>query len=237
MAQGTTDTWAGARDYIASDALSKVGAIGPGVDASGPMLTHAVRRLDGIAKELDAEGQYLWRISRLTTTTTAATATVTISALAFAIDAPVRYTKAGETEAITLEPMTRDEYMALPDRTDQSDTPSRYYVEKTLSSGREALAMYLWPVPADSSDTVEYAAALRSKDFNTGATNPDFPSSWTNCLTYRLAADLAPDYGQIQSVRTFMELFEAQKERLIGADNERQGITFVPFGGGFYGNY
>lgn len=235
MAQGSTDTWAASRDQIVSDALAKLGAIGPGDEATGKMLTHGARRLDGIVKELDAEGQFLWRISRLTTTTTASQATVTISALAFAIDDPVRYTKSGATSATVLTPMTRDEYMALPDRTIEASVPSRYYVEKTLSSGREALAMYLYPEPKSANDTVEYAAALRAKDHNTGAINPDFPSSWMNALTYRLAADLAPDYGQIGAVKVFMGLFEAQKERLINSDNERQPTFFVPFGFGSYG--
>lgn len=237
MAQGTTDTWAATRDEIISDALANVGAIGPGEDADGAKRTHGARLLDGLVKEIDADGQFLWRLSRLTTTTTASTATVTISALAFDIDEPIRYTKNGATTGIPLTPMTRDEYMALPDRTITSSQPSRFYIEKSISSGRTAIALYLYPVPSASSDTVEYAAALRSKDFNTGATNPDFPSSWVNCLKWGLSALLAPSYAQAPLIAVFQPMFEQAKQRLINADNEKQGITFVPFGsyGGSYG--
>jgi len=231
MAVGTTDTFQSTRDEIISDALSKLGVIGPGEDASGPPRTHAARRLDAIVKELDAEGQFLWRMSRLTTTTTASTATVTISALAMDIDEPIRFTKSGATTGVPLHPMTRDEYMAIPDRTSEASTPTRYFIEKSLSSGRAVIALYLWPEPSDTGDTVEYAAALRAKDFNTGATNPDFPAGWTRCLGYGLAADLAPDYKQWQQAGLFLKQFEVLKDKLLQADNEKQGLILVPFGG------
>ena len=231
MAVGTTDTWQSTRDEIIADALSKVGAIGPGEEAGGRVRTHAARRLDAIVKELDAEGQFLWRVSRLTTTTSASTATVTISALAMDIDEPIRYTKSGATAGRPLLPMTRDEYMALPDRTITADVPTNYFIEKALTNGRALITLYLYPEPEDASDTVEYAAFLRAKDFNTGATHPDFPSSWTRCLGFMLAADLAPDYGQIGMVRTFQSIYEPLLDKLLGADNEKQGLTMIAFGG------
>lgn len=233
MAVGTTDTFVSTRDEIIADALSKLGVIGPGEEAIGPSRTHAARRLDAIVKELDADGQFLWRMSRLTTATTASTATVTVSALAMDIDEPIRFTKAGATTGVPLLPMSRDEYMELPDRTIEAEVPSRYYLEKALTGGRALISLYLYPEPSDTGDTVEYAAALRAKDFNAGDTSPDFPSSWTRCLGFMLAADLAPDYKQAGMVRTFQSIYEPLKERLLGADNEKQGLTFVPFSGGY----
>lgn len=236
MAVGTTDTFVGTRDEIISDALANVGAIGPGVDAVGVMRTHAARLLDGLVKELDVEGQFLWRTSRLTTTTLASTATVTISALALDIDEPISYLKSGTTTRVPLMAMSRDDYMSLPDRTTTATTPARYYVEKSLSGGRTAIALYLYPVPNATGDTVEYAASLRAKDFNTGATNPDFPSSWTNCLKMGLSALLAPVYNQAQLVTVFQPLYETAKIKLLSADNEKQGVVWVPFGG-YGGSY
>lgn len=231
MAVGTTDTWAASRDDIINRALANVGAVGPGVDAAGIIRTDAAARLDSIVKELDAEGAFLWRTTRLTVATTASQGYVTLSATAFDVDEPVSFLKAGGTARVPLTPMSADEYMALPDRTVEAETPSRYYIEKALSSGRTALTMYLYPEPSDTGDTVEYRAQVRAKDFNTGATNPDFPSGWHNALVNRLSADLAPSYGQAALVRTFMQLWEDQKARLLGSDNEKQGIQFVPFGG------
>lgn len=230
MAVGTTDTWSASRDDIVSRALANLGAIGPGESATGNMRTDAAARLDAIAKELDAEGDFLWRVARLTFATIASTAGYALNATAFDVDEPVSYLKAGGTSRVPLTAMGSDDYRALPDRTTTSSTPARYTVEKTLSGGREALTMYLYPVPSATGDTVEYRAAVRAKDFNTGASTPDFPSSWTSCLTNRLSADLAPSYGQGMAVRTFMDLYREQLEKLLGADNEKQGLVFVPFG-------
>jgi hypothetical protein len=231
MAQGTTDTFAASCEEICSDALANVGVIGPGDTASGKPLTFAKRHLDDLVKSIDADGQFLWRLTRLTTTTTASTAAVTISALAVDVDEPIRFTKSGATTGVPLTPMSRDEYMALPDRTITSDTPSRYYVERSLSGGRVSLALYLYPEPEDTGDTVEYAAFLRAKDFNTVATNADFPSAWNSCLKWGLTALIAPSFNQAQLAGQFLKMYEAEKTRLLGADNEKQGIVFVPFGG------
>lgn len=236
MSVGTTDTWASSRDDIINDALANVGAVGPGVSAVGPMRDHAARALDRIVKAIDGEGQFLWRMSRLTTSSVASQASYTLSALAFDVDEPVSYMANGGTTRVPLAAISRDEYMAKPDRTSTSSTPSNYYIEKTLSSGRTALTMYLYPTPSGSGDTIEYVAALRAKDFNTGATNPDFPSAWHKALVYGLTAELAPSYGQPDLMVTFGQLFEAEKGRQINNDTEKLGITFVPFGG-WTGNY
>lgn len=235
MAIGTTDTFVSTCEEICSRALANLGAVGPGETASGPMMSDAKARLNALVKSIDADGQMLWRMSRLTTTTTASVATVTVSALAIDIDEPIRYTKSGETAGVPLKPMTRDEYMAAPDRTTTASVPSQYYVRKTLSGGRTAITLYLYPTPADSSDTVEYAAFLRGKDFETGATNPDFPSSWTNCLEWGLTSLLAPQYKQVALLRAYGDMYLAEKAKLMASDNEKQDLIIVPFGGGGYG--
>jgi hypothetical protein len=210
--------------------LASLGAVGPGVDATGPIRTHAARALDAIVKAIDAEGQFLWRTSRLTTTSIAGTASYALNALAFAVDEPVSYLQTGGTSRVPLRAMSADDYMSLPDRTTTARVPSRYYIEKTLSTGREALTMIFYPVPDTTGDTIEYRAALRAKDFNTGATHPDFPSNWVKCLKYGLTADLAPAYRQPELVGQFMTLFTAEKAAQIGNDNEKQGVFFVPWG-------
>lgn len=236
MAQGTTDTFSASCEDICMDALAALGVAPPGGDATkvdGRILTYAKRRLDDLVKSIDADGKLLWRVVRLTTTTTASTATVTISPLAVDIDDPIRYTKSGATTGLPIRPMSRDEYMSLPDRTSTASIPTRYYAENALSGGRATITLYLYPTPSDSGDTVEYAAFLRSKDFNTTAVNPDFPSSWNNCLKSGLTALLASTFGQPMLVRQYQDAFEAEKEKLLGSDNEKQGLFLVAFGGAY----
>lgn len=230
MTVGTTDTWSASRDEIIADALANVGAIGPGDDADGPMRAHAARALDRIVKAIDGEGQFLWRMSELTTTTVSGTASYALSALAFDVDEPINYMDSAGTSRVPLRPMTRDEYMALPDRTTTSDVPARYYIEKSISGVRLLCTMKLYPVPNSTGDTITYVAALRSKDFSTGATTPDFPSNWTACLVYGLTAELAPAYRQFDLAMQQRALYEAEKAKQLGNDNEKQATFLVPFG-------
>lgn len=235
MAVGTTDTWSASRDEIINLALANLGAIAAGEGAVGDMRTDAARRLDAIVKALDARGQFLWRMSRLTFATTASTAAYTLNATVFDVDAPVSYMQTGGTSRTNLHPMTRDEYMTIADRTVTARVPTRYFIERTLSgAGRELLTMTLYPVPDTSSDTVEYAAAVRAKDFNTGATNADFPTSWILGLSYALTADLAPAYKQPNLVAIYEPRAEREINQQLNADNESQDLTFVPFGGLVY---
>lgn len=228
MTTSATDTWSQNRDEIISDALANVGAIGPGETATGRILDHAVRAINRLVKAIDADGQFLWRVSRLTFTTTTSTASYALNATVFAVDAPMRYTRSGEVQGTIIQPMTRDEYMQISDRTN-TGAPSRYFIEKTLTgNGRELLTAYLWPVPDASSDTVEYAGAVRAKDTDAGSNTIDFPVPWIDVLIDGLTATLAPAYKQPQLASEYWSKFEAGKQRLLNADNERQDLVFVP---------
>lgn len=230
MAIGTTDTWSQSRDEIISDALANLGVISPGEDATGLERDHAARALNRIVKAIDGEGQFLWRMSELTFPTVSGTASYVLGATAFDVDEPINYMDSAGTTRVPLRPMTRDEWMELPDRTTTASVPTRYYIEKSLTAARVILTMKLYPVPDSTGDTVTYQAALRAKDFNTGATTPDFPSNWTRCLLYGLTAELAPAYKQAAFGMGQWQLFEAEKARQLGNDNEKQGLCLMPFG-------
>ncbi len=234
MTVASTDTWTQTRDEIVADALANVGAIGPGQSATGVMRDHAVRALNRIVKAIDVEGQFLYRVSRLTFTTTAGTGSYALSVRAFDVDEPMSYLAAGQTGRGLMSPMTRDEYMTIGDRT-VAGTPGRYFIEKTLTGGGAVLCTaVLWPVPDATGDTIEYAAPLRALDLTTGAQTVDFPSSWIRALVYALSAELAPGYAQPDLVKLYTDQFEVELAKQIGADNEKQDLWFVPFGGSGY---
>lgn len=231
MTVGATDTFSQTRDEIIADALANLGAIGPGESAAGPMRDHAARALNRIVKAIDADGSFLWRFSRLTFATVSGTATYTLDATALDVDDPVSYRAAGGTSRIPLSPMSSDDFRVLPDRT-TTGQPSRYLVEKTLTgAGVTLMTMTLYPVPNATSDSVEYTVSIRAKDYIVGSDTSDFPTNWIKCLVYGLSAELAPSYGQTPLVKTFMQMFLAEKDAQLGSDNEKQSLIFVPFGG------
>ena len=228
MATGSTDTWTSTRDEICTDALINVGAIAPGKDASGIKLTHAARALNRVVKSIDADGQFLWRIVRRTTVTTDGTATFQPATDVLDIDGPMSYVRSGATGRSTIDPMSRDDFMSLADRTSEG-IPSAYMVERVLTSNQ--LTVTLWPVPDATGDTIEYPVALRAKDFTAGSDTPDFNSKWIACLVYGLTMELAPGYGQPGLIAQYVPLFNAEKKRLLADDSEKGNLILVTFVG------
>lgn len=226
MATSSSADFEQSRDQIIEDALSKVGAIGPGGSSSGSQLLHAARALNRIVKSLDPEGNYLWRLVERTATTTDGTATFSPASDVIAIDEPINYKRSGESTRTPIRSMSRDDWMSLPNRTTEG-TPSLFYIARTLSG----LTVHLWPVPDQSSDTVTYQAVLRSLDFDTGANTPDFDPAWTQCLVFGLAADIAFDYGQPQLAAQFRAFFLEEKTRLLAQGTEHGNLTLMPWGG------
>jgi hypothetical protein len=232
MATSGTSVFEEARDDLLAEALENVGGIGPGEVRSSnnsELFEAAARSLNRLVKSIDATGMRLWRIVRRTTTTTLGTATVALGSDVLDPDEPMRYTRSGYTTATPLTAMSRDEYMLLPDRTNQG-LPNKFYFEKTLTTS----TLYLWPVPDATGDALEYAVALRGQDFNSGADTPDFTSKWGTCLVYGLTMELCAKFRQASQIPIWKPLFEAELARVNGDDSPRGAIMFSPFGG-FYG--
>ena len=227
MAPGATSDFEQTRDEIIRDALANVGAVGPDKTPTGSQLAHAQRALNRVVKSIDPAGETLWRIVRRTTTTTATVDYFDLATDVLSIDEPMSYLYAAGGRQ-TLEPWSRDEYMRCPDRT-VAGVPTRFYVEKTSITGKR---VYLWPVPDATADTIEYAAVLRSFDFDTGADTPDFPAEWTDCLVNGLSAALAPVYLQPGLMQVFDAKFNAHLGALMQAETEHGNVVFVPFGRG-----
>lgn len=235
MAVGATDTWSSSRDEIINDALANLNVIGPGEEADGRVREHAARALNRIVKSLDANGTYLWRQSRLTINTTDGDVDYDLDATVFAVDDPMTYKPAASSARSLIFPMTREEYMSISDRTVEG-RPNRYFIEKTITgNGRILLEAHFYPVPDTTGDTIEYAGSVRAKDYVTGATSSDFPTNFIKGLVYALTAELSPAYGQASVAAQFHALAEAELTKQTQADNEMQGLTFVPWGwGGAY---
>jgi hypothetical protein len=227
MPTGLTDTSNETRDQVIAEALTNVGAIGIGDVRDSNNSTAfdvAAAALNRIAKDLDKEGAFLWRFIRRTTATTAGTASITLGTDVLVIDAPMRFTRNGQTASTQITPMARDEYMQIGDRTVRG-VPSRYYVEVTLTTK----TVYLWPTPDATSDTIEYVAVLRAKDFTSGTDTPDFTQKWQSCLVYRLTMELCPKFGQREAMGDWKALYEDEKKRLVQDDSEKGPVSFVPF--------
>lgn len=225
MTTGATATFNETRDQLITDALMKVGVVGPDATPTGSQYSHGARALNRLVKSLDPEGEYLWRVVRRTITTTSGTAAYTPAADVMTIDEPLNFKRSAGNGRSPVRVISRDDYMLIGDRT-TTGAPSVVFVEKTLSS----LTLNFWPIPDASSDTIEYAAVLRSLDYSTGANTSDFPQEWQQALVYGLAADLAFDYGQPELAAQLRAVFTEEKVKQRESSTETGNARLVPFG-------
>ncbi len=232
MSTGATDTFQRTCDQIIADALSKLGAIGIGKTPTGAQRNHAMRALNGLVKEIDADGDFLWRTVRRSISIVAGTASYGPSVIGtdvLDVQDPCVFTLSGQTTRTQVYFSSRKDRRQMADVTSQG-TPSMYDTEATLSG----LTIILWPVP-NAAGSLEITAALRAKDFTTGADTPDFTSKWTSCLVWGLAGEIANDYGQ--DPQAYLPTYEAKRAKLLNDDNEKGPLQLVPWldGGGYSG--
>lgn len=148
-------------------------------------LRSARRSLDLLFAEWSNLGVHLWAVDEQTQTVTDGDSTYTFATGSLAIlDMVVR--RSGVDTPV--EPMARDEYAAIPDKTTEG-LPSRYWLDR-------ATGIYtLWTVPENSTDVIHYWRMRQLQDAGTAAQTPDVPYRWYEALTAGLAKKLAEKYA------------------------------------------
>ncbi len=207
--------------------LSFEDVVGAGSTPDSAQRAKANQLLNMVVKSIDKDGVFLWRTIRREATITAGTAAVTLATDVLAVDEPMNFRITGETARTQLTAITRDFYLAIPDRT-VTGRPRQFFFEETLT----AKTLLLDPVPEDGG-TLEYAAILKGKDMDTESVTADFPQKWLMCLRYGLSAALCPSYGQMKLMGGFTALFNQEKAEALADGSERGGIQFSPFAGGY----
>lgn len=237
MATSTTTTFnLSAQDFI-DLSLTDIGATGPEAMGTAPNLRpHALKLLNIIVKTLDSKGILTWRAPRRTTTLTASQASYALGTDAYDIDQPARYVQAGATYSSQVTPMSRDEYMSLPDRTIVG-TPMQYYAERALDAitGLLGVTIHLYPVPPNTGDTLEMATQVRSRDLTDLSQTLDVNQKWLDAIRWRLSHDLSPAYNvPIDRMSYFRKVAGDALDEALNDDNERGNVQIVPFGNQSY---
>lgn len=143
-------------------------------------------------------GILLWAVDQVTVTLTQGTATYATPAGTTAILDMILRRSSLDTNIF---PMQRDEYLAIPSKTQQG-LPSRYYFNRitTLASvpvitGAAGPSITLWSTPENSTDQMIYYRLRQLQDVGVATNTPDIPFRWQEALAAGLAARLAVKYA------------------------------------------
>jgi len=230
---GTTTFNVSAQDLI-DLSLTDLGANGPSY-ADPNLRPHALKVLNLLVKSLDTKGIFTWKSTRRVQTLTAGQASYVLANDTYDLDQPARYTQSGSTFGSQVTSMARDEYMSLPDRT-ITGISYQYYAERSLdATGLAQLTVYLYPVPANTGDTLEMASVLKSDDLTNIAQTLDVTQKWLDAIRWSLSLNLAPAYNTpIDRLQFFKAMADEKVSEALEDDNERGDVQIVPFGGYSY---
>lgn len=148
-------------------------------------LRSARRSVDLMFSAWANKGVHLWAVDEQTQTVTDGDPTYTVATGTLTIlDMVVRR----DSIDTIVEPMARDEYVAIPDKASEG-RPSRYWLDR-------ATGVYtLWQTPENSTDQIRYFRIRRLQDAGTAAQTPDIPHRWFEAFAAGLAAKLSEKYA------------------------------------------
>lgn len=188
---------------------------------SGNQLKTARRSLNLLFLDWANRGLNLWTIEQATLpivqgNTVLSLPTDTVNVLT----AVIRDPSTTPATDITIDRISRAEYLNVPDKTTQA-RPAQYYVQRTNSP-----QVYLYPA-ADRSYTFVYYRIRRIQDAGNYTNTTDINFRFLPCLvaglTYYLSLKFAAD-----RVPALKQIYEEEFARAAAEDRDTASVFFVP---------
>jgi hypothetical protein len=217
MATSGTTTFDLNIDDIVEEAFERCGMR----PTSGYQLSSARRSLNLVFLDWANRGLNLWTIEQKTASLTQGTADVTLdSDTVNVLSAVIRDSSSGTNQDITIERISREEYLNVPDKSTQA-RPAQYYVQRA-----NTFKVFLYPA-ADQAYTLVYYRIRRIQDAgaytNTADVNFRFLPCLVSGLAYYLALKFAPE--RVTALKAF---YEEDFQRAALEDRDTASVSFVP---------
>ena len=188
---------------------------------SGYQLNSARRSLNLVFLDWANRGLNLWTIEQKTYALTEGDAEITLdSDTVNVLSAVIRDTSQGQQTDITIDRISREEYLNVPDKTTQA-RPAQYYVQRA-----NVFKVFFYPA-ADQAYTFVYYRIRRIQDAgnytNTADVNFRFLPCLASGLAYYLALKFAPE-----RVPALKMMYEEDFQRAALEDRDTASVSFVP---------
>jgi hypothetical protein len=198
MSTSGTNTFITTEATIIQDALLLLNEFDPEEAIDAADYSTARRMLNMLTKFLATEAN-LWVTVDVAHTLTPGTASYTVgTGLDINTARPLRLdharrTDGSSTQEIPIWVVSREDYMALPNKATESACLEVYY-DPQLANG----VLYCWPTGDTNNTDITLTFKRPLEDFVATGDNPDFPKEWALPLVTLLAERLAPQYlGQV----------------------------------------
>ena len=212
------------RDNIIKAALRKCGVLSEGETPTTESITNCSQALNNIVVRFATLGMPLWKRTELPITIVATVKDYTVANSLKAPQVILKDTTGGVQ--YELLPKSRYDYNKLPRNT--NGTPVHFTFNPNLENG----TLTIWPIPDATAASTKSIVVVYQKEFDgffAASDTPDFPSYWTDALTYELAVNIAPEYGvplqDRQALRQEAAVYLSQAQ---GYGDEEDSLFITP---------
>jgi hypothetical protein len=189
-------------------------------------LDSARRSLNFMFSEWANNGPNLWAVELVTLPLVANQQSYTLGASTIYItNAATRQVVGGVNQDLTINPISRAEYLSLPNKAQAGDRPTQYYLERTNPP-----TLKVWPVPQATGTTLLYYRMRTQQDAGAYTNSLDGPGRLLEAIAAGLAAKLAVKFAPDRAQMLTEMAVNAYKAAII-EDRERVTMSFLPMGG------
>jgi len=129
---------------------------------------------------------------------------------------------AADGNSIDLLPISRQEYMNLPDKT-TTGTVNQFFYDAQLDNG----VLYLWPTCSNVQETVQMTLKYPIMDFDASTDNGEFPVEWMDAVVLNLAIRIGIKIG-VTPDQNLMALAAEAKFHVKSFDVEKTSMFLQP---------
>ena len=213
MATSGTTTFDLSIDDLIEEAFERCGIRA----TEGYHLSSARRSLNLLFLDWANRGLNLWTIEQATQALVAGDASVTVGTdTVNVLSAVIRQTINGQQQDISIDRISRSDYLNLPDKTTQA-RPAQFYVERSNTP-----TVYLYPA-ADQSYTLVYYRIRRIEDAGSYTNTSDVNFRFLPCLASGLAYMISLKYAP-ERTGGLKQIYEEDFKR--AADEDRDTASF-----------
>jgi hypothetical protein len=190
---------------------------------TGYDLKTARRSINLMLAEWANRGLNQWTIEQATQTVTQGTGSYSLNTNVIdVLDVVCRRTVNGTQTDISMDRLSRSEYLNIPNKTTQA-RPSQFFIDKSITP-----AIKVWPVAENSTDVLVFNKLVRMDDADAGTNTMDMPFRFYPCfaagLAYYIAMKKAPD-----RVGLLKQAYEEEFDRAMSTDEDRASFRIRPF--------
>ena len=190
---------------------------------TGYDLKTARRSINLMLAEWANRGLNQWTIEQGTQTVTQGTSEYNLGTNVIdVLDVVCRRTVSGTQTDISMDRLSRSEYLNIPNKTTQA-RPSQFFIDKQNNP-----TLKVWPTPENSTDILVFNKLVRMDDADAATNTMDMPFRFYPCfaagLAYYISIKRAPDRTAL-----LKQVYEEEFDRAMSQDEDRASFRIRPY--------